>query len=325
MCSIYFRYELVVDLSVNFCGINFNSPVAMASGNAGYGIEYQSVSGFSNRDVGAVFLKGTTLGPKLGNKPERVMESPSGLLNSIGLQNPGAKVVIEEYLPQLNLDETRFIVNVSGSSIDEYVDVVRLFDQTELPAIEINISCPNVKKGGAAFGNDPDMAARVVEACRASTSKPMIVKLSPNQTDIAEGARRVIDAGADALSAINTLMGMQIDAKTRKPTLGNNQGGLSGPAIKPVALLKVHQVYQVAKKSNVPIIGLGGIASAEDAIEFFLAGASMVAIGTAVAKDPLLVKKVNKGIAKYLKKNNLNSVSELTGGLELNTDTVLCG
>ncbi len=297
----------------------------MASGNAGYGIEYQAVSGFSNRDVGAVFLKGTTLEPKLGNKPERVMESPSGLLNSIGLQNPGAKVVIEEYLPKLDLSQSQFIINVSGSSIEEYAEVVGLFNETELPAIEVNISCPNVKKGGAAFGNDPDMAARVVEACRAKTTKPLIVKLSPNQTDIAEGARRVIDAGADALSAINTLMGMQIDVNTRKPTLGNNQGGLSGPAIKPVALLKVHQVYQVAKQHNIPIIGLGGIASAEDAIEFFLAGASMVAIGTAVAKDPLLVKKVNKGIAQYMKANGFTSVAQMTGQLELNTDTVLCG
>ncbi|WP_321325931.1 dihydroorotate dehydrogenase [Thiomicrorhabdus sp.] len=315
----------MVDLSVDICGIHFNSPVAMASGNAGYGIEYQAVSGFSNRDVGAVFLKGTTLEPKLGNKPERVMESPSGLLNSIGLQNPGAKVVIEEYLPKLDLSQSQFIINVSGSSIEEYAEVVGLFNETELPAIEVNISCPNVKKGGAAFGNDPDMAARVVEACRAKTTKPLIVKLSPNQTDIAEGARRVIDAGADALSAINTLMGMQIDVNTRKPTLGNNQGGLSGPAIKPVALLKVHQVYQVAKQHNIPIIGLGGIASAEDAIEFFLAGASMVAIGTAVAKDPLLVKKVNKGIAQYMKANGFTSVAQMTGQLELNTDTVLCG
>ncbi|MBN2866689.1 MAG: dihydroorotate dehydrogenase [Thiotrichales bacterium] len=315
----------MVDLSVEICGIKFNSPVAIASGNAGYGIEYQSVSGFANQDVGALFLKGTTLEPKLGNKPDRVMESPSGLLNSIGLQNPGAHAIIKDYLPKLDMSQTRFIINVSGSSIEEYAEVVRLFNDTELPAIEVNISCPNVKKGGAAFGNDPDMAARVVEACRANTTKPLIVKLSPNQTDIAEGARRVIDAGADALSAINTLMGMQIDAKTRRPTLGNNQGGLSGPAIKPVALLKVHQVYQVAKLHNIPIIGLGGIASAEDAIEFFLAGASMVAIGTAVAKDPLIVKKVNKGIAKYLKANGMISVSQLTGALELNTDTVLCG
>ena len=315
----------MVDLSVEICGIKFNSPVAIASGNAGYGIEYQSVNGFCNKDVGALFLKGTTLEPKLGNKADRVMESPSGLLNSIGLQNPGAHAIIKDYLPQLDLSETRFIINVSGSSIEEYAEVVRLFNDTDLPAIEVNISCPNVKKGGAAFGNDPDMAARVVEACRANTTKPLIVKLSPNQTDIAEGARRVIEAGADALSAINTLMGMQIDARTRKPTLGNNQGGLSGPAIKPVALLKVHQVYQVAKLHNVPIIGLGGIATAEDAIEFFLAGASMVAVGTGVAKDPLIVKKINKGIAKYLHAHGFKSVSALTGALELNTDTVLCG
>lgn len=297
----------------------------MASGNAGYGIEYQSVSGFANQDVGAVFLKGTTLEPKLGNKAERVMETPSGLLNSIGLQNPGAREVIRSYLPKLDLSQSQFIINVSGSSIEEYAEVVRLFDQTALPAMEINISCPNVKKGGAAFGNDPDMAARVVEACRAQTSKPLIVKLSPNQTDIAQGARRVIEAGADALSAINTLMGMQIDIHSRKPTLGNNQGGLSGPAIKPIALLKVHQVYQVAKLHNIPIIGLGGISSAEDAIEFFLAGASMVAMGTALAKDPLLAKKINKGIAQYMQKSGFTQVSQMTGLLSLNTDTVLCG
>ncbi|BBP42501.1 dihydroorotate dehydrogenase [Thiosulfativibrio zosterae] len=315
----------MTDLSVDLCGIHFNNPIAMASGNAGYGIEYQAVSGFSNRDVGAVFLKGTTLLPKLGNKAERVMESPYGLLNSIGLQNPGAHKVISDYLPKLNHDESRFIINVSGSSIEEYASVVELFDQTPLPAMEINISCPNVKKGGAAFGNDPDMAARVVEACRAKTTKPLIVKLSPNQTDIAEGARRVIEAGADMLSAINTLMGMQIDIHTRMPTLGNNQGGLSGPAVKPVALLKVHQVYQVAKHHNVPIIGLGGIASAEDAIEFFLAGASMVAVGTSIAKDPLLVKKINKGLQKYMQAHNIQKISELTGHLQLHTDTVLCG
>ncbi len=297
----------------------------MAAGNAGYGIEYQSVSGFSNRGVGAMFLKGTTLEPKLGNRAERVMETACGLLNSIGLQNPGVEAVIADYLPQLNFDETRYIANISGSSIEEYAEITRRFNDTSLAALEINISCPNVKKGGAAFGNDPDMAAKVVEACRAQTTKPLIVKLSPNQTDIAAGARRVIDAGADMLSAINTLMGMQIDIQTGRPTLGNNQGGLSGPAIKPVALLKVHQVYQVAKPHNVPIIGLGGITCAEDAIEFLMAGASMVAVGTALAKDPLLVKKINKGIAEFMQLKGIQKVSDLTGSLELNTNTVLCG
>ena len=315
----------MADLSVNLCGIHCDSPVAMASGNAGYGLEYQAVSGFSNRDVGAVFLKGTTLEPKLGNKPDRVWESPSGLLNSVGLQNPGVDYVVNHLLPQLDYSQTRFFANVSGSSIEEYAEVCKRFDQTELSGLEINISCPNVKKGGAAFGNDPDMAAKVVEACRANTTKPLIVKLSPNQANIAEGARRVIDAGADALSAINTLMGMSINISNWKPDLGNNQGGLSGPAIKPVALLKVHQVYQVAKQHNIPIIGLGGISCAQDAIEFFLAGATMVAVGTALAKDPLLIKKMNKDIARYLDKRGLRSVSELTGQLSLNTDTVLCG
>lgn len=314
----------MVDLSVNLCGITLQNPVAMASGNAGYGLEYQAVSGFSNADVGAVFLKGTTLEPKLGNKPYRVWETPSGLLNAVGLENPGVDYVISELLPQLNYEQTKYFANVSGSSIEEYVEVCKRFDQTNLAGLEINISCPNVKQGGATFGNDPEMSARVVEACRAATSKPLIVKLSPNQTDIAEGARRVIDAGADALSAINTLMGMSIDIDKRQPNLGNNQGGLSGPAIKPVALLKVHQVYQVAKQHNIPLIGLGGIASAEDAIEFLLAGASMVAIGTALAKDPLLIKKVNKGIAKYMQQQGFKSVAEITGKLNLNQDTVLC-
>ncbi len=296
----------------------------MASGNAGYGLEYRRVSGFDYRQVGAIFMKGTTLEPKKGNRPERVQESPCGLLNSVGLENPGVDRVVNELLPQLDWAATRYIANVSGSTLEEYAEVTRRFDDTPVAAIEVNISCPNVKKGGAAFGNDPEMAARVTEVCRAATSKPLIVKLSPNQTDIAEGARRVIDAGADMLSAINTLMGMSIDVRTRRPTLGNNQGGLSGPAIKPVALLKVHQVWQVARQHDVPVIGLGGIASAEDAIEFFLAGASMVAVGTALARDPLIVQKIARGIGRYLRKNGLRSVSELTGKLELNTDTVLC-
>lgn len=296
----------------------------MASGNAGYGLEYQRVAGFDLRDVGAVFLKGTTLEPKKGNRPERVWETPCGLLNSVGLENPGVDVVVNELLPQLDVAATRYIANVSGSSLEEYAEVTRRFDNSPVAAIEVNISCPNVKKGGAAFGNDPDMAARVTEVCRAATTKPLIVKLSPNQTDIAEGARRVIEAGADMLSAINTLMGMAIDIDTMRPSLGNNQGGLSGPAIKPVALLKVHQVYQVARPHGVPIIGLGGIATAEDVIEFFLAGASMVAVGTMLASDPLLLKKLNRGIESYLDRKGLASVSELTGKLQLNTDTVLC-
>ncbi|MFP4161649.1 MAG: dihydroorotate dehydrogenase, partial [Ectothiorhodospira sp.] len=246
-------------LAVDFCGLSFASPLVLLSGCVGFGEEYTRVAGFSNRQVGAVCLKGTTGDPRPGNRPHRIYETPHGMLNAIGLQNPGVDHVVDAILPQLDFDETRFIANVSGSTIEEYIRVTERFDDSPVDAIEINISCPNVKEGGVAFGNDPDMSARVVEACRRATRKPLITKLSPNQTDIAESARRCIEAGTDALSAINTLMGMAIDVERRRPVLGNNQGGLSGPAIKPVALLRVHQVYQVARPHGIPIIGQGGV------------------------------------------------------------------
>ena len=242
------------NLKTSYCGLTLNSPIVLLSGCVGFGEEYTRVDGFSNKDVGAVCLKGTTLEPRLGNIPHRIAETPSGMINSIGLQNPGTRSVIEEIMPGLDLSETRFIINISGSSVDEYGEIARRFDDTDIDAIEINISCPNVKEGGVAFGNDPDMSYRVVDVCRKHTSKPIITKLSPNQTDIAHSAQRCIDAGTDGLAVINTLMGMAIDISKRKPVIGNNQGGLSGPAIKPVALLKVHQVYQVSKKHNVPLL-----------------------------------------------------------------------
>ena len=257
----------------------------LLSGCVGFGEEYTRIEGFSNSDVGAICLKGTTLEPRLGNAPHRIAETASGMLNAIGLQNPGARAVVDDYLPALDFDECRFIANVSGSTIDEYEAVTRIFDDSPIDAIEINISCPNVKEGGVAFGNDPDMSARVVAACRAVTSKPIITKLSPNQTDISENARRCIDAGTDALAVINTVMGMAIDVQTQTPIIGNNQGGLSGPAIKPIAILKVHQVYQVAKQYNIPIIGQGGAMTATDVLEFILAGASAVGIGMAVVSN----------------------------------------
>ena len=227
-----------------------------------------------------------------------------------------ANKVVDEILPSLNSQETRFIANVSGSTIEEYTEVTRLFDQSAIDAIEINISCPNVKEGGVTFGNDPDMSARVVEACRSVTNKPLITKLSPNQTNIADNAQRCIDAGSDAFSVINTLMGMAIDTNTRTPIIGNVQGGLSGPAIKPIALLKVHQVYQVCKAHNIPIIGQGGITTANDALEFIIAGASAVGLGTGLFYDPLLSKKVNDGIVDYLDTHQLNPFSELIGSLD---------
>ena len=302
-------------LSCQFAGLEFNTPLVLLSGCVGFGEEYTRVSGFSNSDAGAICLKGTTLEPRLGNKPHRVYETPDGMLNAIGLQNPGAKHVIEQILPQLDFGETRFIANVSGSTIEEYAEVTRLFDDSAIDAMEINISCPNVKEGGVAFGNDPDMSARVVEACRAQTSKPLITKLSPNQTDIVHNATRCIDAGTDAFAVINTLMGMAIDIETRRPVIGNNQGGLSGPAIKPVALLKVHQVYQACKSHNIPIIGQGGITNTQDALEFIIAGASAIGIGTALFYDPLVCQKINSGLCDYMTTKGMSNISQLVGTL----------
>lgn len=302
-------------LAVDFSGMKFATPLVLLSGCVGFGEEYTRVAGFSNRDVGAVCLKGTTLAPRLGNSPHRVMETPMGMLNAIGLQNPGVDRVVREILPQLDFEETRFIANVSGSTVEEYAEVTRRFHDSPIDAMEVNISCPNVKAGGVQFGNSPEMSARVVEACRAVTDKPLITKLSPNQTDIAENARRCIDAGTDAFAVINTLTGMAIDIEERTPIIGNNQGGLSGPAIKPIALLKVHQVYQVCRSHGVPIIGQGGITSAEDALEFIIAGAAAVGIGTALFYDPLVCPRINAGIVAYLRRHGISEVSQLVGSL----------
>ena len=305
-------------LGIEFCGLKFNTPLVLLSGCVGFGEEYTRINGFSNTDVGAICLKGTTLEPRLGNFPRRISETYLGMLNAIGLQNPGSKVVVDEYLPNLDFGETRFIANLSGSTIEEYEEITKIFDNSPIDAMEINISCPNIKKGGVEFGNDPLMSAKVVEACRRATKKPLITKLSPNQTDIAENAKRCIESGTDGLSVINTITGMAIDIEKRKPIIDNNQGGLSGPAIKPIALLKVHQVYQVAKKHNIPIIGQGGILTIEDAIEFIIAGSTAVGIGTALFYEPLVCAKLNEGITKYLDENNLDSISDLVGTLDLN-------
>ncbi len=304
-------------LQVDFCGLLLRSPIVLLSGCVGFGEEYTRVEGYSNADVGAVVLKGTTLEPRLGNPPHRVCETPMGMLNAIGLQNPGVDKVVDEILPGLDFEETRFMANVCGSTIEDYVAVTKRFDNSPIDAIEINISCPNIKRGGVEFGNDPEMSARVVEACRAQTKKPIITKLSPNQTDIRENARKCIEAGTDAFAVINTVMGMAIEVETREPIIGNVQCGLSGPAIKPIALLKTKEVYEVAKDHNVPIIGQGGIATANDAIEFLIAGATTVGVGTALFYDPLVCGKINAGIAEYLARHDMASVSELVGTLNL--------
>ncbi len=306
------------NLQTSFCGMSLSSPIILLSGCVGFGEEYTRIKGFSNADIGAVCLKGTTLEPRLGNKLHRLAETPNGMLNSIGLQNPGTKTVIDEIMPGLDKNETKFIINISGSSVEEYGEIAKHFDNTDIDAIEINISCPNVKEGGVAFGNDPEMSFRVVEICRKNTTKPIITKLSPNQTDIAANAVRCIEAGSDGLAVINTVMGMAVDVETKRPVIGNNRGGLSGPAIKPIALLKVHQVYQVSKKYNVPIIGQGGIVSAKDAIEFIIAGADTVGVGTALFYDPLVCTKINSGISQYLEDNNIKNLDSLVGSLQLN-------
>ncbi len=312
-------------LALDFCGLKFASPIVLLSGCVGFGEEYTRVAGFSNRDAGAIVLKGTTGKPRLGNPPHRVTETPNGMINAIGLQNPGVDAVVRKILPTLDFSETRFIANVCGSTIEEYAEVTRRFDDSPIDAMEINISCPNVKEGGVQFGNYPEMSARVVAACRQATRKPLITKLSPNQTDIRENARLCIEAGSDGLAVINTISGMAIDPVTRRAVIGNFQGGVSGPAIKPIALLKVSQVYEVAGPKRVPIIGQGGIASATDAVEFLVAGATAVGLGTALFYDPLLCPKVNAGIAAYLRNAGMASVSELTGALAARGGAEACG
>jgi dihydroorotate dehydrogenase (NAD+) catalytic subunit len=318
------RAPAATPLSLRFCGLDFASPIVLLSGCVGFGEEYTRVEGFSNRDAGAIVLKGTTGKPRLGNPPHRVYETPAGMLNAIGLQNPGVEQVVRDILPQLDFSETRFIANVCGSTLEEYVEVTRRFDASPIDAIEINISCPNIKEGGVAFGNYPDMSAQVVAACRRVTSKPLITKLSPNQTDIRENARRCIEAGTDALAVINTIMGMAIDVEERRPVIGNVQGGLSGPAIKPIALLKVHQVYEVARVHGIPIIGQGGIVSAQDALEFIIAGATAVGVGTALFYDPMACKRINEGIRAYLTAHGLANVTELVGTLRTTKDVEDC-
>lgn len=303
-------------LAVNIGALKLQTPLVLLSGCVGFGEEYPRVKGFSYQDVGAVILKGTTLEARSGNAPCRVYETPSGMLNAIGLQNPGARHVVDHVLPRLPHGQTQFWANANGVSPEEYAEVARIFDDSPVTAIEINISCPNVKAGGVHFGNDPTMAARVVAAMRAVTNKPLITKLSPNNADIAETARCCIEAGSDAFSVINTLVGMAVDLDQRKPVLANISGGLSGPAIKPVALWKLHQVRAVTAKHHIPIIGQGGIASGTDALEFAVVGADAIGLGTGLFYDPLLCGKVLATIEAYLQENNLQSYSDLVGFLK---------
>jgi dihydroorotate dehydrogenase (NAD+) catalytic subunit len=299
---------MTVDLSVKIGKLILKNPVMPASGCFGYGEEYARFFNLSR--LGAIVVKGTTMRPRPGNKPPRIAETPAGILNAIGLQNPGAEEA-RLRIGQLAGYGIPVIVNVAGNSKEEYLQVIQTLEKEEAAsAYEINVSCPNIKAGGLSFGTDPGVIYELVSLLRAATKKTLIVKLSPNVTDITPLARAAEDAGADALSLINTLVGTAIDIQKRRPLLGNVTGGLSGPAVKPVAL---HFVWQVSDAVKLPVIGMGGISSAEDAVEFLLAGASAVAIGTANFVNPLVCPEVIDGIAAYLQENNFNSVGEIIG------------
>ncbi len=300
-------------LQVNIGGLLLKNPVMSASGTFGFGEEYAKY--FDINKLGAIVVKGITLEPRQGNKPPRIAETPAGILNSIGLQNPGIKEFIRTELPQLKKYNIPIIVNVSGNNIEEYCTIVKMLNEVEVDAIELNLSCPNVEKGGMAIGVDKDMVFEVTSKVKKISKKPLIVKLSPNVTDITEIAISAEKAGADAISLINTILGMAIDINTKKPLLGNNMGGLSGPAIKPIA---IRMVYQVAQNIKIPIIGMGGIVSGADAIEFLLAGASAVAVGSASFVNPLACIEVLNGIEKYMEKNNINILERIIGKVELN-------
>ncbi len=296
-----------MDLSVNLGGLHLNNPVIAASGTFGYGLEYGSLVDLNA--LGGFSTKGLSLNPKTGNPVPRVIETSSGMLNAIGLENIGLEAFLTEKLPQLEKLSTRVIVNFFGDTSDEYVEMARaLSDVERLDALEMNVSCPNVEKGGLQFSSDPEILTEVVSSVRKTTRRFLIVKLSPNVTDITLLAKAAADAGADALSVCNTFVGMSIDLKTRRPHLSNKTGGLSGPAIKPLAL---NLVYQTARAVNIPVIGIGGIVSGEDAVEFLLAGAKAVQVGTANFIDPRATINVIGGIRKYCTSNGIKNISEL--------------
>lgn len=302
----------MADLKVNIAGVEWKNPVTTASGTFGFGREYSEY--FDLSGLGAICLKALSAVERRGNESPRIAETNQGILNSVGLQNPGAEYFIEYVLPWLRNYDTKLIANLAGSTIEDYVEVTQILGD-KVDMLELNISCPNVKEGGMAFGTDAKMVEKVTKSVKKAAKVPLIVKLSPNVTDIAEMARAAEAGGADAVSLINTLLGMKIDINTRKPVLKNNMGGLSGPAVMPIA---VRMVYQVRQAVKLPIIGMGGITTAEDAIEFFLAGANAVAVGTAGLVDPYAWIKVRNGIGDYLDKNGFASINDIVGKVEMN-------
>lgn len=301
----------MADLSVRIAGVEFPNPVIAASGTYGNGECYTELYPLSR--LGGISCKGMTIEPKMGNIPPRIAETPSGILNSVGLQNIGVHGFIEKYLPVLKEEGNVIIANVAGAVLDDYIAAAEALDSTDVDMIELNISCPNVKAGGATWGVTCEGASAVTKAVRKATSKPLIVKLTPNVTDITEIAKAVEAEGADSISLINTLLGMRININTRRPILHNNMGGLSGPAVFPVA---VRMVWQCYKAVNIPIIGMGGISTWQDAIEMMLAGASAIQMGTAIFTDPYSPLKVIDGINEFMEKNGINNLSEIVGQVQ---------
>lgn len=299
-----------VDLSVNLAGVKMKNPVVVASGTFGFGREYGQF--YNLNELGGICCKGLTLHRREGNPPPRIAETPMGILNSVGLQNPGVDAFIEHELPELKGHDLAIIANISGNTPEEYGIMCEKLSEAGVDMIEVNISCPNVKAGGLAYGTKPELAAEVTRMAKSHSTVPVMVKLSPNVTDITEIARAVADAGADALSLINTLRGMRIDLNTRRPILKMNTGGLSGPAVLPVA---VRMVWEVACAVDLPILGMGGVAKGEDAAQLMLAGASAVAVGTACFADPYAPIKVRDGLASIASAQGLDKVSDLTGGV----------
>jgi dihydroorotate dehydrogenase (NAD+) catalytic subunit len=304
---------MIESLKINLCGVEFKNPIITASGTFGYGLEYANHIDLNK--LGGISVKGISLKEVKGNPMPRIMETSAGMLNAIGLQNVGVERFIKEKLPALRKYDTKIIVNFWGKTLEEYIEVARVLDGEDVDMLEMNISCPNIKEGGIAFGTDPKMTYEVVYNCKkVMKNKPLIVKLSPNVTDIKVFGKVAEEAGADAISAINTLLGMAININTRKPFLSNITGGLSGPAIKPVAIRMVYELYKTIK---IPIVGIGGIMNYRDVIEFYLAGASAVQIGTANFVDPEIPIKIIDELDNYLKCNNIRNISELTGKVEI--------
>lgn len=302
--------ELFSPLRVNVAGVAFRNPVIAASGTFGFGREYGELYPLSQ--LGGISCKGTTLHPRPGNPPPRVTETPGGMLNAVGLQNPGVEHFVAQELPWLSQQGTRIIANLAGSAVEDYCQTAEKLNDTPVDMVELNISCPNVKEGGVQFGVTAQGVEGITRAVRRVCKKPLMVKLSPNVTDVSEMALAAESAGADAVSLINTLTGMRIDIHTRRPIIRNNTGGLSGPALLPVAL---RMVWQTAQKVKIPIVGLGGIAAPEDAVEMLLAGASAIQVGTAIFTDPYAPVKIRDGLLDFMVKNGVRSVSELTGGV----------